>query len=134
MKLAPTLRESIAQTILTAIDSSLENPATLEMYGGEMPVSMGEEITDTLLATFNMSQPSGTVDGGTLNIATPDDATGLAEADAGWARLLDGDGGEVAYFGVGVTNSGETIEMNTVQVVVGLPVRITSFIFVVGGV
>ncbi|HEY7823172.1 MAG TPA: hypothetical protein VIG24_10075 [Acidimicrobiia bacterium] len=133
MKLVTGLRNALAQAILDVIDASVSNPAALQTYTGTMPEAMGETITDTLLVTHTLPDPAGAVDAGTLTAGAIADQNAVADGTAGWARLVDGDGVEVAYFAVGVTGSGATIEMNSVECVTGVPVRITSFAFIIAG-
>lgn len=133
MKLATTLRSAMATQILNAFDASLTLPAKLEFYTGTMPASMGGTITDTLLAALPLPDPAGAVVTGTFTLSAISDANAIADGTAGWCRVIDGDGGEVGYFAVGPAGSGATVEMNTTACVTGIPVRVTSFSFVLAG-
>ncbi|MNW17442.1 hypothetical protein D3C71_2166300 [compost metagenome] len=61
------------------------------------------------------------------------DTSADADGTATWARILDGDG--VAVVDVDVSNGAGTgvIKLNTVSIVAGGLIQITSFLFTVGG-
>ena len=133
MKLISTLRSAMANQILVFLDAAFGFAAEIEFYTGTMPLVMGDPITDTLLVTHVLPIPAGTETGGTFTGGVIADVNGIADGNAGWCRLLDGAGLEVAYLAVGITGSGASVEMNTVQVVTGVPVRVTALAFTIAG-
>ena len=134
MKLTTTLRSTIAQDIIDAMASGSASDPKIEIYDGSIPAQMGQSITDTLLAELNMSTVPATETDGviTLNAVTADTAANNT-GTAGWARILDRDGGEAIYLTVTETGVGGDLELNTVSISVGGPVSITSGTITVGG-
>ena len=134
MKLTTALRSTIAQNIIAAMaNGSAANPK-IEIYDGNVPVQMGQAITDTLLAELECTPTVATETDGVITFETiTNDSSANNAGTAGWARIVDRDGAEVLYLTVGETGSGEDIELNTATITQGSPVAITSGVITVGG-
>ena len=135
MKLTTSRRSTIAQGIIADMAAGSTNPnPVLEIYTGTIPASMGGAITDTLLATLTLTTTVATETDGTI---TFDPITSDSSADdtgtAGWARVVDRDGGEAVYFTVSESGNGGDIILNTTSIVTGAPVEITSGTITIGG-
>lgn len=134
MKLTTSLRSAIAQEILAAIAAGSAADPKIEFYTGSLPSSMGQAITDTLLAELDMSTVPGTETNGVITFgAVAQDESANATGTVGWARMLDRDGAEVMYLSVTLAGGGGGIEMNTLSLTAGGPVAITGGTFTVGG-
>jgi hypothetical protein len=117
--------------VITTLDASA-SAARARIYTGAQPATPATAPSGTLLAEFVLSDPSfGTPAAGVAALdvtpALTDD--GLADGTAGWARLLTGD--EAASDGQGVIDgtvgtSGAMLNLNTVDVTVGVLVEILS--------
>lgn len=125
--LSTTLRNARADAITTAAGAS----AKLRIYSGSRPATGGTATTLlaelTLNSTFAPAASGGVL---TLNAITSDtsaDSTGTAT----WARIVKSDGTTfVGDFSVGT--SGADINLNTVSIVAGATVAVTSFVLTEG--
>ena len=134
MKLTTAQRSSIAQSIIAAMAAGTTNPTTvIEIYDGAIPASMGGTISDTLLATLALTTTVATQTDGVITFETiTGDSSANASGNAGWCRVLDRDDNEVVYFSIADDGSGE-INLNSVSIVSGAPVSISSMVITVGG-
>lgn len=135
MKITTALRSAIAQDLIAAMAAGSTNPnPVLEIYTGSMPASMGGAISDTLLATLTLTATVGTESGGVITFDTiTDDSSADASGDAGWCRVLDRDGSEAAYFTISAAGGSGEIQFNSISVVAGVPVAVSSLTVTVGG-
>lgn len=128
MRLPTATRNALANAVRDLIDAGA-GPGTISIYSGAQPASANDAITGALLATLTFGDPSaGAAANGTstANAITQDvsaDATGIATH----ARIRDSVGNTVFDCDVTATGGGGTIELNTVNIVVGGPVQITAF-------
>lgn len=104
--------------------------STLEFFTGARPASVGSVPAGTLLGTLTLSRPGWAApSGGSM---TANSIIGDSSADAtgtiGCAVLRDSSGTIVHDFTVTATGGGGEIEMNTISVVAGDPLNITSLI------
>jgi hypothetical protein len=129
MRIAAAVRNSMLNVIRNAIDAG-GGAGTLKIYGDTQPTNGDTAIgSQTLLATLTFSDPSASdASGGvlTFSVITEDSAADATE-QANWARIEDSTGAEVFDCDVTATGGGGTIELNTVAIVTGGPVQITSF-------
>lgn len=135
MKITTALRSAIAQDLIAAMAAGSTNPnPVLEIYTGSIPASMGGAISDTLLATLTLTAAVGTESNGVITFdAITEDSSADATGTAGWARVVDRDGGEALYLSVSDTGGAGDVKLNTTSIVSGVPVSITSGIITVGG-
>jgi hypothetical protein len=121
-----TLRNARLTEIITAMDAGA-GPATLSFYDGTPPATGAAITTEVLLGTLTMSYPSGTVSAGVLTLnAITEDSSADATGTASWARIVDSNVAHVMDLTVTATAGGGDIELNTVSIVIGGPIRITS--------
>lgn len=121
-------RNQLAQQIQIDIDAGA-GPGTLKIYDGTQPADADDSLPSgtTLLAELTFSDPSApAASAGTLtfDVITEDsaaDATGTAT----WARIEDSNSNTV--FDCDVDTAGATINLNSVAIVIGGPVDISSF-------
>lgn len=120
------LRNARQDAITTAAGAS----AKLRIYNGTRPATGGTATTLlaelTCNATFAPAASGGVL---TLNAITSDTAAD-ASGTATWARLVTSGGGFVADFSVGT--SGAEINLNTVSIVAGANVSVTSAVITEG--
>jgi hypothetical protein len=130
MHFSPALKTGRAQAILDALDADT-NPATLKIYTGDsvnglQPAAGAAITTETLLATYTLDHPAGTVSGDTFSLTLPDAATVVAEGIAVWGRLADGAGNWVIDGNAGIENSGAFFIFDELQVYVGGSLNFTA--------
>ena len=125
---ATSVKNSMLTDIKNAIDAG---PAagTIKFYTGSMPATTEDTVTtQTLLGTLTFSDPCGTVTSGTFTAsAITDDSSADASGTATWCRVLDSTGVSVIDLDVTNTGGGGAVQLNTVVIVAGGPIRITSF-------
>jgi hypothetical protein len=125
-------RNAAVDAVVGQIDAGTATPGVLRIYTGTQPATPATSPSGTLLAEFDLSDPSfaAAASGSAALDVTPALATtGLAAGDAGYARFLTGD--EAASTGLGVVDgtvatSGAMVNLNTVTISVGVNVEITS--------
>ncbi|MDO8940912.1 MAG: hypothetical protein Q7U98_17290 [Methylicorpusculum sp.] len=120
VKLPLALRNASLQLLINAFDAHT-NPAYIEFYTAPQPLAAGDAITtQTLLGTWTLSKPSGTVANGVMTFAI---ITGDAAADdtgtIAWARIYDGSGAFVMDGDCGLLASDALIRFNTLAVLAG---------------
>lgn len=129
IKIADALREDMADAIVALLGSG----ATLKIYTGTKPAGPGTAIgAQVLLGTLTCSATFGTYSAGVLtaNAITQDsaaDATGTAAwyrlATSGGTALIDGE----------VGTSGSDLNLNTLSIVTGGPISVSSFTYTMPG-
>jgi hypothetical protein len=130
--LATAIRTARATAIKTAIDAG-SGVGKIKFYTTPMPTAGATITTQTLIATCDLSDPCGTVSGGVLTLsAVSDDMAADNTGTITFARILDSDDNFVADATVGVTGSGAVFILNTVAVIAGGIVRITSVVLTEG--
>lgn len=124
--LATAARNAMCDAFVDRFDAGA-GAGYLEIRSGTRPANANTAVTGTLLATLTMSDPAfGAASNG---VATASSITGDSSADAtgtaSWARGYDSTGATVGDFSVGT--SGADINLNSVSIVAGGTVDITSF-------
>lgn len=131
--MALKMSAAVRNAMLDAITAQVGTTAKLRIYSGTRPANVAASITGTLLAeltcnaTFAPAASGGVL---TLNSITSDtaaDATGTAThfrlwSSAGSTAMVDGD----------VGTSGSDLNLNTVSLVSGATVSVTSFTVTAG--
>lgn len=121
------LRNAMADAITTFTGGS----AKIEIYSGSRPATGGSEGTLlaelTCNATFAPAASGGVL---TLNAITQDTSAN-ATGTASWFRLYKSDGTTHVFDG-SVGTSGSDLNLNTVSLVSGGPVSITSCTITIG--
>lgn len=127
MKIRVSLGQTLAQAVLADLASGAGTDPVMEIYTGNMPTSLGNTITDTLLATFILSTAVGTESNGVITFSGWTDEDSAPDAGAaGWARLLNKSGEEVMYLTAGGSGSGAAVIVSPETVAAGEPVNLTS--------
>ena len=129
MRIADALRNILADAFTTRIDLG-SGAGTVRFYTGTQPTDADDAIgAQVLLATLTFSDPSApAASGGVLTFsAITQDSSADATGTATWARIEDSDGNNVFDCDVSVTGGGGTIELNSVSIIAGGAVRISSF-------
>lgn len=122
-----------ATAILNLIDAG-SGPGQIRVYTGTQPATPETAITSqVLLGTLTLSDPAGTVSGKTLTFSpiTQDDAAD-ASGTIAWCRVVDSDGTAVIDGDASATGGSGTFQFNTVTVVAGGPIALTSGSLTVG--
>ncbi len=120
------LRTTRITDVLTAIDAGSAGGKIL-LYTGASPGVNSAVSSQVLLATLTLSDPAGTVSGAVLTFsAITADASADASGTAGWARLTTSEGATVADLSVGLTASTADIRLNTLEIVAGGEVSMSS--------
>lgn len=133
MKLAVSIRSSTALGLLAGLDSGA-GPCTLQFRTGAQPASVATAVSGTLLGTLTCGDPLATELDGVLTFAViTQDSAADNGGTAGYARLFDGDGDAVGDFSVGASGSGADIILNTLTIVAGGPILVSSFVITIGG-
>jgi len=115
-----TLRAELLATWLAA--------GEIRVYDGTRPANADTAVsTQTLLVTFTMANPAGTVTSGVFTGTNPAAAMVAASGTAVWARMVDSSAGTVFDADVGAPSSGSLIEIDNVTLASGGYCTITSF-------
>lgn len=123
-----TLANSRADQITTARDAGA-GAGLIRIYDGARPAKGG--AVTTLLAELTFSDPSSpSAASGVLTASTITGANAVATGTATWYREVDSNGLFVLDGDVGT--SGSDLNLNTVSIVTGNPVNITSYVVTEG--
>ena len=128
LTLSAALRSSMADRVTALLDAGAA-AAYIEIRSGSRPAGPGTAASGTLLATFDLNDPSfGAASSGviTLDVTPALTTTGLAAATATWCRFYDSNDVAVVDGKVGASGSGADIELNTTTISVGVNLEITS--------
>lgn len=128
LRLITALQTACITPIKTAIDAG-SGAGVMDIYDGTIPATANTAVTtQTKLGTLTFTDPCGTITNGVL---TMDSITQDSAADAGgtasWARIKDSTGATVCDIDVTSTGGGGVLQLNTVNVVLGGPIIVTSF-------
>ena len=126
---AVTLRNARVDQITTARDAGV-GAAFFRIYNGTRPATGG--AVTTLLAELTLSDPSapGAASGVLTANAIAQDSSANATGTATWFREVDSAGTFVMDGNVGT--SGSDLNLNTVSIVLGNPVSVTSNVITEG--
>lgn len=134
MKLLVADRTSLASYLATIFDDQ-SGPCTLEVYDGSQPAGPATAVgAQVKLGTLTCSDPIGTGGSGALTFgAITQDSAADASGTATWCRLKDGGGTARADFDVSNGAGTGVLKLNTVTIVIGGPIAVTSFVITIGG-
>ena len=125
LRLATPSRNAMLTGLASLLDGGL-----IEIYSGTQPTTANDAPgAGTKLATLQLPNPvEASITNGVLTMGSiTEDSSADATGAAAWARVRGGDTNNETVFDCDVGTSGATINLNTVSIVVGGPVRITSF-------
>ncbi|MCU0809087.1 MAG: hypothetical protein MUC53_14600 [Candidatus Contendobacter sp.] len=104
------------------------NGGEIRVYDGDRPTDADTAIsTQTNLVTFDVPDPSGTATNGVFVGEDISAATIIASGVAAWARVVDSSGAAIFDADVGLTGSGELITLDSLSLIQGSMVSVTSF-------
>lgn len=127
MKIRLSLGQTLAQAVLADLVSGFGSDPVMEVYAGTMPASLGDTVTDTLLATITLSSAVGAESNGVITFSSwTDEDSAPAGGTPGWARLLNKSGVEIMYLSAGASGTGASVVVSPETVVSGEPVNLTS--------
>lgn len=118
-----TVRNNMLQTIIDAIDAGV-SMGFVNIYDGTRPATGGAGTT--LLAQLEFSKPCGTKAAGVLTFsAITQDTSANATGTATWFRAVNTAGTPV--LDGNISTSGSDMNLNTLAIMVGAAVQISSF-------
>jgi hypothetical protein len=128
MKVNDAVANGFATDFLVALDAGA-GASVIKFYDGTKPAGPDTAVTtQTLGGTLTCSDPAGTISGRVLTLsAITEDSVADASITTTWARHETSDGVAIADYTVTATGGGGEIELNTVSIVAGGPIQITSF-------
>lgn len=122
LQFSTSLRSSRASAIVTALGSA----GYIEVRSGTRPANPATTATGTVLAVLPLSSTAGTVSNGVLTFNTiTADASADATGTATWFRAYNATG-PVAVVDGSVSTSGSDLNLNSVSIVAGGNVAISS--------
>jgi hypothetical protein len=127
VRVALAVRNAHLDAINTALNAGA-GAATIKIYTGTQPANADTGLSgNTLLGTLTCTDPAaGSASGGVLTFsAVTQDSAADATGTATWARVADSNGSTV--FDCDVGTSGATLNLNTVAIVTGGPIQVSSF-------
>lgn len=128
LRFAVAVKNSTLTQIRDAIDAGA-GAGYLQVRSGTIPADVATAVTGTLLGTLTFSDPCGTVATGALTMsAITQDSSADATGTATWARIFDSTGTAVMDIDISATGGGGTLQLNTVNIVAGGPILISTFV------
>jgi len=127
-RILAAVRNSMVSVINTAMNAG-SGAAVIEFYAGSMPANADAGLGGaTLLGTLTCTDPAAPApSGGTLTLsAITEDSIADASGTCTFVRCKDSAGTTVWDADASATGGGGTVQMNTVAVVAGGPIRISS--------
>lgn len=126
---ATTPANSALAPLMNAIDAGATG-GTIKVYTGTMPATPATAITSqTLLGTLTFAKPCGAIsDKQFTAYPITQDASADANGTATWARISNGNGNVVMDIDVTVIGGGGVLQLNTVNIVAGGPILVSSFV------
>jgi hypothetical protein len=117
---------------LDEITAAIGNAGLLRIYDGTRPATGAAITTQTLLAQLTLGTPfAPAASGGVLTAnAITDDSSADNNGTATWARVLTS--GASFVMDIDVDTAGAELILNTVLIVAGAPVEVTSFVITRG--
>jgi hypothetical protein len=128
LRISAVGRNAMVDAIRALLDAGA-GAATVKFYTGTQPATPETALSgQTLLATLTMTDPAAPgASGGTLTFsAITEDSAADASGTATWARVEDSNSVAIFDADVTATGGGGIIQINTVTIAAGGPVRITS--------
>jgi hypothetical protein len=97
---------------------------TVTIYTAPAPAPGG--TATTLLLSYTLATPAGTVTAGAFTATTPITGAGLANGIAAWGRLADSSGNWVLDGDTGVTGSDNLFTLESTTVATGATIALLS--------
>jgi hypothetical protein len=116
-----------------ATTADVGSAGLLRIYTGAIPASCATAASGTLLSEHTLGSPfAPAASGGSVSPTLPANVNALATGTAGYWRVYRSDGTTCAIQG-SVGTSGADLNLNTLSIVSGGPVQVTSWTFTEGG-
>lgn len=125
--LATGSRQAMCDALVDRIDAGA-GAGTIQVRSGTRPTTANDAATGTLLATLTFSDPAfgaANTSGVATASAITQDSSADATGTASWARVLDSNAATVMDITVGT--SGAELNLDSVSIVAGGTVSVTSF-------
>lgn len=134
IRLHPDDLTTIAQTIINGIDAG-PSAGTLDVYAGTMPASPAVALTDqVLLGSLTLSDPCASYANKVITFGTiAQDAAANASGTAAFAILRTSAGAARVILDCGNNASTAAVKFNTVSIVEGGPIQVSSLTITLGG-
>lgn len=117
---------------LDAITTAVGNAGTLRIYSGSAPSDVATSATGTLLVQHTLGSPfAAGASSGSLSPTLPSNVNASATNTAGYWRVYTSGGTAVVQGTVGT--SGADMNLNTLSIVSGGPVQVSSWTITAGG-
>ena len=124
MIVAEVVRDARLQVVADAIDAA-GSAGRLRFYPSPRVGSPELSPGTALLLDARFQRPASPgAEGGALVFAPLDEAVVIADGVAAWARITDSAGAGIIDLDVGLTGSGQDVELDSVNLVAGATVRI----------
>lgn len=132
-RIPDAVRNAVVSAVVARLDAGV-GPGHVRIYSGAQPADADDPATGTLLADIPLPDPVfGAPVGGSASAGAippdPAEATGTA----GWFRALDSDNNTVLDGSVTETGGGGDMTLNTVSLVAGIDVDITTWTLTMPG-
>ena len=126
---ATTPANNALTQFLNAIDAG-STGGTIKIYTGTIPATPETAITSqVLLGTLTFGKPCGTVTNKTFTAGSiTQDSAADASGTATWARVADSSGNAFVDIDVTTIGGGGALQLNTVNIVAGGPILVSSFV------
>lgn len=118
IELALAVKHARLAALRDRIDAGSAGDAEIRLYAGARP-AFGGAPAGAMLVSVSLPVPCGTIANGALTLDVANWVNVAASGDIVWGRIFDRDGVVVADLGVGLTGSGQAIEINTLTVFAG---------------
>lgn len=121
------VRNAMVDAVVDRLDAG-SGAGTVKIYTGSQPADADDAPSGTLLCTLTLGDPAfGSAASGVATANAVAAVAAAATGTAGWFRAADSDGNKVLDGSVTATGGGGDMTLNTVSVVSGVDVQITSW-------
>ena len=123
------LKTGVLTQIQNAIDAGSAG-GTIKIYTGAIPTTADTAVTSqVLLGTLTFSETCGVNASGSLTMAAiTQDSAADNSGTATWARVADSSGNAFVDIDVTTIGGGGALQLNTVNIVAGGPILVSSFV------
>lgn len=126
LSISTSARNAAVDAVVDLLDAG--GAGSIEIRTGAKPAAPGDAATGTLLATLTLAATAfGSAVGGTANLNNVATVNAAATGDAGYFRAKSGAG--TAIFDGEVGTAGKELNLNSVSLIAGGAVTVTSGTF-----
>lgn len=136
-RIPTAVRNAAVDAVVDRVDAAA-TAGHVEIRTGAQPANANSAASGVLLADVTLADPAfgagGAVNPGQADAdVVPDvETVGVADGDAGWFRVYDGDDNTVWDGSVTATGGGGDMELNTVTISTGVAFQIVSWAITMG--